>query len=336
MERPASSVPATDHETNTPTQPTFMDAFLEFSETTSTHCVGNIARTRSHRARMLWLTLFFVNFSILILAGALLQVRKFVSAPIDTIRTVEHNDSFIFPAVTLCNPSPVSVTELVRFLDDEKDNDSIMSNIDKIDYAVFRKMVNRSSTLPEITCIYHSSSEPCEMKSNVVIPDFGVCVTIYPPLEKSRDIVDGKWVRTVGHADSLEIRVQPSLENFFSRKNKHELFRDVGYYVSVHPPDVVPDMCRFSFTAFSTAVEFDVRIVSHYRLAAKRTSTDLCVSYEDLDDTKKRRFLDAYAETQGTKYTSQGCMDTCKQKEALFMCGCAIPQVSVVATRLQV
>lgn len=78
----------------------------EFALNTSTHALPGIARSRSHLNRIFW-SISFLVFTAIMSYFVTQTIIQYFQYPTQTSVTIEVESSQLFPAVTVCNYSPV-------------------------------------------------------------------------------------------------------------------------------------------------------------------------------------------------------------------------------------
>ncbi|UJR14811.1 hypothetical protein I4U23_001798 [Adineta vaga] len=302
----------------------------EFSLNTSTHGIPGIARSESVHNRMFW------SISLLIFTGIMIffvtqSIRAYFEYPSQTSVAIVNEWPQAFPAVTICNYSPLRYDRFIEpFLNYTKTFNLL--NITDIknftskhalyirDFLIYK--LNQNESLDEYFYSLESMMMHCSFNNILctaanftwfISPQYGLCYTFNAKLKDSLNS-PVKDSATYGGTGILEIRLyvhQHQYVPYFSN--------GIGVAALVHDNQLLPDM---ELTPMHLAPN------RHHRLGySKKTSYFLSSPYTSCSDKVNLGMQVMYNEYHDTEYGYKQtvCYAVCIQAYTYDKCGCGNP-----------
>ncbi|UJR20291.1 hypothetical protein I4U23_023422 [Adineta vaga] len=302
----------------------------DFSLNTSTHGIPGIARSETIPNRIFWIVSSLI-FSGIMIYFVTQSIRAYFEYPTQTSVTVILEWPQVFPAVTVCNYSPLRYDRFIGpFLNytnalnltntTDTSNFTIQQALHIQDFLIYK--LNRNESLTDMfysldsmmmSCVYNGMSCTSANFTWFLSPNFGLCYT-FNALMKTTGQTGLKYNAENGYSGLLEMR-------FYIHQHQYVpyLSNGVGMVALVHDNAQLP---LIELAAMQLAPG------KHHKLGyAKKINTFLPAPYTTCNDKLNLGMQAMFNEYHDTDYgySLYLCYAACIQAYTYTKCGCGQP-----------
>ncbi|CAG5119338.1 unnamed protein product [Candidula unifasciata] len=281
--------------------------YLEFSGSTSMHGIGRALSNSSTWKRCVWSVMFLFGLGFAVYQFVI-TMQDFYTYPVNTVVTLKHETTAIFPAVTICNLNTnrksMIDSDLLAALEsleetEEAPEEAILKGLLQNDYTGVESGHQMSDML--IKCLFNRlpCSEANFSLSNTV--SYGTCYTfqIEDPLIQ--------YVTRPGPKNGLILELNIEQYEYLPTTSS------AGVNVMVHPLNEIPFPEDGGILAHPGAVtRVGIKQEITQRLPSPYSN---CISANGQSSSQRSFF-------QNTKYMQNACMKSCYQMRLYETCGC--------------
>ncbi|CAF1563569.1 unnamed protein product, partial [Adineta steineri] len=302
----------------------------EFSLNTSAHGIPSIARSHSIQNRLFWIVSLLI-FAIIMTYFIIQSIYAYFQYPTQTSVSFVTEWPQAFPAVTICNYSPIRydrfITPFLNYtnmlnLTNTNDTNSFTMELSSYIHDFLLYKINRNESINDffysldsmmMSCVYNRMTCTTANFTWFLSPVYGLCYT-FNALLKNIGITGLKYNSDNGVNGLLELRLYAHQHQYVPY-----LSNGVGMVVLIHDNMQLPNI--------------DMRAMylgpgRHHKLGyEKKTSIFLPAPYTTCNDKITLGMQIMSNEYHGTDYgyTQLPCFFACIQAYSYQKCGCGNP-----------